>query len=221
MTVTHLDPPLILACLSDGIYGVVAGGATSATSANFPFRGRALYAKAGTYQWKVPANVTRVLVDIRGGGGSGAFGPVETGAGGGGGGGICSRICAVAPGESITVTVAAGGKAVNVVNTAGSWGGTSSFGSFCSATGGEGGTLFNGAGGGMGVGGDFNASLGAGSPPVRNTNNSGAWGGPGGGGESIYAASDVSTPTQPGMGGGGRTVIASQPGADGCVFITY
>jgi len=221
VTVTHLDPPLILACLSDGIYGVVAGGATSATSANFPFRGRALYAKAGTYQWKVPANVTRVLVDLRGGGGSGAFGPVETGAGGGGGGGICSRICAVTPGESITVTVGAGGKAVNVVNTAGSWGGTSSFGSFCSATGGEGGTLFNGAGGGMGVGGDFNASLGAGSPPVRNTNNSGAWGGPGGGGESIYAGSDSSTPTQPGMGGGGRTVISSQSGADGCVVITY
>lgn len=221
VTVTNLDPPLILACISDGIYALVAGGATSATSANFPFRGRVLYTRAGTYQWQVPANVTRVLVDIRGGGGSGAFGPPETGAGGGGGGGICSRICLVTPGASITVTVAAGGKAVNVVNTAGSSGGTSSFGSFCSATGGEGGTLFNGAAGGIGVGGDFNASLGSGSPPVRNTNNSGAWGGPGGGGESIYAASDYSTPTQPGMGGAGRTIASSQAGADGCVFITY
>ncbi|RAS33050.1 MULTISPECIES: phage tail protein [unclassified Pseudomonas] len=221
VTVTHLDPPLILTCISDGIYALVAGGAMSATSVHFPFRGRALYTKAGTYQWQVPANVTRVLVDIRGAGGSGAFGPAETGAGGGGGGGICNRICLVTPGTSITVTVGAGGKAVSVLNTVGFSGGTSSFGAFCSSTGGEGGTLFNGAGGGMGVGGDFNASLGAGSPPVRNTNNSGAWGGPGGGGESIYAASDFSTPTQPGMGGAGRTISSSQPGADGCVFITY
>ncbi|MFJ4444180.1 phage tail protein [Pseudomonas sp. NPDC089422] len=221
VTVTDLDPPLILTCVSDGIYGLVAGGATSTTSAHFPFRGRALYSKAGTYQWQVPANVTRVFVDVRGGGGSGALGPPETGAGGGGGGGICSRICLVTPGASITVTVAAGGKSVSVVNTTGSPGGTSSFGSFCSATGGEGGSLSNGAGGGMGVGGDFNASLGAGSPPVRNTNNSGAWGGPGGGGESIYAASDFSTLTQPGMGGAGRTITRSQAGADGCVFITY
>lgn len=221
LAVTYLDPPLILICLDDGIYGVVAGGATSVAHAQFPLRGRALFTKAGVYQWQVPANVSRVLVEVRGGGGSGAFGSVETGAGGGGGGGICSRVCLVTPGAIITVTVGAGGKAIDILNTVGIRGGTSSFGEFCSATAGEGGALFNGATGGTGVGGDFNASLGHGSPPVRNTNNSGAWGGPGGGGESIFAASDPSTPTQPGMGGAGRTVTRSQAGADGCVFITY
>ncbi|WP_145185823.1 phage tail protein [Pseudomonas sp. URMO17WK12:I11] len=221
LTITHLDPPLILTCVENGIYAVVAGGATSLTSSQFPIRGRVLFSKAGIYQWQVPANVTRVLVELRGGGGSGAFGAAETGAGGGGGGGICSRLCAVVPGDSINVTVGAGGRAVDAVNSAGRAGATSSFGTFCSATGGAAGLLINGAGGGVGVGGDFNASMGSGSPPVRNGNNSGAWGGAGGGSESIYAANDSSTLTQPGMGGAGRTITTSQPGADGCVFITY
>ncbi|WP_231139258.1 phage tail protein [Pseudomonas fluorescens] len=194
------------------------------TNDNLPFRGKMLYRTAGVYQWTVPAGVTKAYVEVVGGGGSGAFGgdgSTTIGAGGGGGGGISNRLCTVVPGSVISVTVGAGGAAVTAEGDLGIAGGTSSFGSFCSATGGRGGVMNGGAQGGAGAGGDFNASLGLGFPPVRNSVGTGNWGGPGGGGESAFAALDTSILTRPGMGGGGRSKTRSQPGADGCVFITY
>ncbi|WP_428993587.1 glycine-rich domain-containing protein [Pseudomonas fluorescens] len=86
-------------------------------------------------------------------GGSGAFGgdgSTTIGAGGGGGGGISNRLCTVVPGSVISVTVGAGGAAVTVEGDPGIAGGTSSFGSFCSATGGRGGVMNNGAQSGVG-----------------------------------------------------------------------
>ncbi|WP_460104734.1 phage tail protein [Pseudomonas sp. S2_D10] len=188
---------------------------------HLPYRAKVLYKTAGVYQWTVPANVWKVFVEVRGGGGSGAFGSQETGAGGGGAGGFSTRLVPVTPGSIITVTVGAGGAYVTVGNTSGNPGGTSSFGPHCSATGGAGGLVSGGAGGGYGSGGDFNGMLGSGNPPVRNSAGTGANGGAGGGGESISAAVDTTQLTQPGMGGGGRVGIRSQAGADGCVFITY
>ncbi|HDS0929575.1 TPA: phage tail protein [Pseudomonas putida] len=190
------------------------------TGRHLPIRGRVLYRSAGVYQWTVPPGVTKVDVEVRGGGGSGGFNTQDVGANGGGGGGISKRLCAVTPGTVITVTVGAGGAGVSTVGASGNAGGTSSFGALCSATGGGGGGA-TAAVGGVGAGGDFNASMGPGSPSVRNAGGTYALGGAGGGGESIPATSHYSVPTQPGMGGGGRTSNQSQPGADGCVFITY
>ncbi|WP_259699395.1 phage tail protein [Pseudomonas brassicacearum] len=192
-----------------------------ATNEDLPCRAKVLYKTAGVYQWAVPTGVTKVFVEVRGGGGSGAFAALETGAGGGGGGGFSTRLVPVTPGSVITVTVGAGGAYVTAVNTVGNPGGSSSFGPHCSATGGAGGLVVGGAGAGYGSGGDFNGSLGAGNPPVRNAASNGGIGGAGGGGESIFAAVDTTTLTQPGMGGGGRIGTRSQAGADGCVFITY
>ena len=192
-----------------------------AQSVHLPYRGKAYYKTAGTFQWTVPANVWKVFVEVRGGGGSGAFGTLDTGAGGGGSGGISKRLVSVTPGSTVTVTVGAGGAYVTAANTVGNPGGSSSFGTYCSATGGAGGLVIGGAGAGYGSGGDFNGTLGAGNPPVRNAASNGAIGGAGGGGESIFAAVDTTTLTQPGMGGGGRIGTRSQAGADGCVFITY
>ncbi len=194
------------------------------TSINLPFRNQVRFKTAGVYQWTVPDGVHKVEVEVRGGGGSGAFGAFDatvTGPGGGGGGGISKRLCAVTPGSVITITVGAGGTAVSGEGESGVAGGSSSFGTFCSATGGAAGGMNVGALGGQGTGGDFNASLGRGFPPVRSSGGTTNWGGQGGGGESIFAASDTSTLSQPGMGGGGRTVTRSQAGAAGCVFITY
>ncbi|WP_155953895.1 phage tail protein [Pseudomonas sp. URIL14HWK12:I7] len=191
-----------------------------AQTTHLPYRAKILFKTAGVYQWTVPANVWKVFVEVRGGGGSGAFGALETGAGGGGAGGFSTRLVSVTPGSVITVTVGAGGAYVTTANTVGNPGGTSSFGSHCSATGGSGGSISGGAGAGYGSGGDFNGTLGPGNPPVRNALGSGANGGAGGGGESIFAAVDTSTLTLPGMGGGGRVGTRSQAGADGCVFIT-
>ncbi|MQG93418.1 hypothetical protein F6X59_12005 [Pseudomonas sp. MN1F] len=194
------------------------------TSINLPFRSQVRFGTAGVYQWTVPDGVHKVEVEVRGGGASGAFGGRDSpviGPGGGGGGGISKRLCAVTPGSVIAITVGAGGTAVVGENESGVGGGSSSFGAFCSATGGTAGGMNVGAPGGQGVGGDFNASLGSGFPPVRSSGGSSNWGGQGGGGESIFAAYDISILSQPGMGGGGRTVTRSQAGAAGCVFITY
>ncbi|WP_256222646.1 phage tail protein [Pseudomonas sp. Pf153] len=192
-----------------------------AQSVHLPYRAKVYYKAAGVYQWTVPANVWKVFAEVRGGGGSGAFGALETGAGGGGAGGVSHRLVSVTPGSTITVTVGAGGAYVTAANTVGNPGGSSSFGTHCSATGGAGGLVIGGAGAGYGSGGDFNGALGAGNPPVRNAASNGAIGGAGGGGESIFAAVDTTTLTQPGMGGGGRIGTRSQAGADGCVFINY
>ncbi|WP_431080132.1 phage tail protein [Pseudomonas thivervalensis] len=192
-----------------------------AQTVHLPYRAKILFKTAGVYQWTVPANVWKVFVEVRGGGGSGAFGTLETGAGGGGAGGFSKRLVPVTPGTVITVTVGAGGASVTAASTNGNPGGTSSFGPHSSATGGAGGLVTGGAGGGYGSGGDFNGMLGSGNPPVRNSAGTGANGGAGGGGESISAAVDTTQLTQPGMGGGGRVGNRSQAGADGCVFITY
>lgn len=194
------------------------------TDRNLPYRGKAYYRSVGVYQWTVPAGVYKVDVEVRGGGGSGAFGwdgSATTGPGGGGGGGISKRLCQVTPGSDITITVGAGGAYVTTEGANGNAGRASSFGSFCSATGGAGGYPNSGSVSGAGVGGDFNAGLGMGSAPVRNSAGNANWGGAGGGGESTAAAMDTSTLTQPGMGGGGRAKTRSQAGADGCVLITY
>ncbi len=224
VVLTSADQPLILTYVANGIYQVLSGPPSAITRTATPYRFKVQYRTAGVYQWTVPTNVYRVHVEVRGGGGSGAFGTFDstvTGPGGGGGGGISKRLCAVIPGSVITITVGAGGTAVSGEGESGVAGGSSSFGAFCSATGGAAGGMNVGAIGGQGTGGDFNASLGRGFPPVRSSGGTTNWGGQGGGGESIFAASDTTILTRPGMGGGGRTVTRSQAGAAGCVFITY
>lgn len=191
------------------------------TDRHLPYRAKVYYRSAGVYQWTVPAGVYKVDVEVRGAGGSGGFGTQEVGSGGGGGGGISKRLCNVVPGSVITITVGAGGAAVSAAGASGNAGTASAFGTFCSATGGAGGSSGSGAAGGYGAGGDINMSMGSGSPALRNAPGTYALGGAGGGGESIFATSNSTTPSQPGMGGGGRTSNQSQPGADGCVFITY
>ena len=89
--------------------------------------------------WTVPAGITKAKVTVigGGGGGGGVNGDGFVGGGGGGGGGSIRLVTGLTPGNSVTVTVGAGGTAAN--DTAGGAGGTSSFGAFCSATGGAGG----------------------------------------------------------------------------------
>lgn len=44
------------------------------TSINLPYRNQVRFRTAGVYQWSVPDGVHKVEVEVRGGGGSGAFG---------------------------------------------------------------------------------------------------------------------------------------------------
>jgi hypothetical protein len=102
-----------------------------------------VFTSSGTYT--VPAGVTAVKVTVIGGGGGGGGASRGNSAtsqgkasGGGGGGCAIEWITGLTPSDNIAVTVGTGG-AGGVGASNGTAGGTSSFGSFCSATGGIGG----------------------------------------------------------------------------------
>lgn len=125
----------------------------------------AVFDAPGTQNWIVPPGVSRVRARCWGGGGSGGSSTAIQNAGGGGGaGGYSEGVFEVTPGQSIAVTVGAGGS--------GTAGGTSSFGSFCSASGGNAGTngspggVGSGGAGGSGFGGAINISGGNGSAAI-------------------------------------------------------
>ena len=104
----------------------------------------AIYTKSGS--WTVPANVTSVNVFLFGGGGGAGYtshtGDSDnsgTGYGGGGGSGrMAKSTLTVTPGQSIAITIGAGGARGSAGGTGGT-GGTTSFGTLLSAQGGSGG----------------------------------------------------------------------------------
>lgn len=170
--------------------------------------------------WTNPGNVTKVKVTVTGGGGRGGFGTAK--AGGGGGGGTAIEVIPFPSGTNVPVTVGGGN------------GGTSSFGPYCSATGGSIGsttpTRSVGGAGGVGSGGQLNIRGSGGGNALVTGPNAEAGGGDGGnsyfgggglGGGNIVATNGGSY----GGGGGGRGNIsaptASGNGAAGVVVVEY
>ena len=170
-----------------------------------------VFQSSGTFT--VPAGVTSVRVRCYGGGG---------GAGGifGGAGGYIDAIVSVTSGVGYAVTVGSGG--AGVYGSAGNSGGTSSFGSLASATGGGGGpypsgTVTVGTGtttgtrlnlapvgnGGFATGGSWNNGCGGESSGYGGAGMSGGGGGGGSGNGSFNGS-------VPGLGG-----IATGPGSNG------
>ena len=175
--------------------------------------GEVIFTSPGTHDWTVPAGVTAVSAVVVGAGGGGA----NSGAGGGGGLAYANDI-PVSPGQTIAITVGAGGSF---------GGGTSSFGSAVSATGGkegrgpDNGPAHAGAGGapeggdGGGAGGDAGPAGGRGgggaggyngrggySNSNGGGNNSGSNGQGGGGAGGVYSGG----PGKKTLGGGGGGV---------------
>jgi len=113
------------------------GQAVVAPASAFAGLGGQVFTSSGTFT--VPSGVTAVKVTVVGGGGSGAgtSGANQAGAGGGGGGMGVAYVTGLTPGGAVTVTVGAGATGTT---GAGSAGGTSSFGAYCTATGGGGGS---------------------------------------------------------------------------------
>lgn len=112
------------------------------------------YTTAGTFTWSRPTGATRVVVQVVGGGGGGA-GYCESG----GAGGYAEGTIDVTSVASVTVTVGGGG-AKTTYYAAASDGGTSSFGAYCTATGGYGANRnASHTGGHGGVGGGASSSL--------------------------------------------------------------
>jgi len=190
---------------------------------NMPPRVQTIFSASGSYV--VPANTYMLFVRLVGAGG-GAGGSNNIGsnvaqsAGGGGAGGYSEGWVSVKPGQTIPVTVGIGGVG-GVLYWDGGNGGTSSFGSFLSATGGVGGkTLIGSPGGGTpgsGFGGSLNQYGGSGTDGHPNNNQYGGNGGAsafGGGGRSSIGSAGLPG-LAPGSGGGGAYGPVMYPGGAG------
>lgn len=174
-----------------GALPAVDGSALTGISAGLPGPRAEIFTSSGTFT--VPSGVTAVKVTVVGGGGGsgGVSGYGSATSGGGGGGTAIKWITGLTSGATETVTVGAGGTAGASSAGSGGDGGTSSFGTHCSATGGQGSSgegNLNAANnnielGGSGTGGDLNINGGHGSRPADSSNY--GWAYPGGGGAPL------------------------------------
>jgi hypothetical protein len=191
------------------------------SSSAFALSGRVVFSTPGIFSWTVPPDVKMVRVKVIGAGGGGGRRAVVPGPAGGGGGGISEGVANLIGVSSVTVTVGAGGAGGATVGASGTAGGASSFGAFMSGGGGGGG-LFDGSAegaSGIGIGGDLNYGIGAGSFAFQ-SDGTAFFGGYGGGGSSVPALTGAPA-KQPGHGGGGRVTGPGINGANGAVIIEW
>ncbi len=166
----------------------------------------------------VPQGVSRVRVTVIGGGGAGGTDAQLPGGGGGAGGRALRIISGLTPGAVIPVTVGAGGVA-STSPADGSPGGTSSFGVYVSATGGQGGSggfansAAAGGGGGGGAGGDVNIGGSFGTDSIVIAARGGDGGGPGAGRGTTGYATGMSALGFGGGGGGGGSSSTTGTGS--------
>jgi hypothetical protein len=188
------------------------------------FTNMQVYSTSGTSTFTVPAGVTKIMVEVWGGGGGGGIGSTTVGRSGygGGGGGYGKQIFTVTSGTSYTVTVGAGGLA-GTASTSGGSGGTSSFSTLVNASGGTGGWSIPVSPSQFSTGGSSTATfnISGQNAPIQDNNGGNCFGGsggigamngntakpgvsPGGGGG---AGSQTSGYTSGAAGGVGRVVI--------------
>lgn len=197
-----------------------------------------IFSAPGSFTATVPIWATSADVIVTGAGGGSGGSPGGQASGGGGAGGTAfKRITGLTPGASIPIVVGAGGAAGDTSGSGstanGAAGGSSSFGAYCSATGGGGGLIYSagpaGGAGGAGIGGDLNLPGGYGSDGQANGASFGGLGGAGywgGGGRSAAGGTGgAAIPGQaPGSGAGGVYGPNAQSGgygANGIVHITW
>lgn len=174
------------------------------------------YTSAGSFTWTKPIDCTSILVKVVGGGGGGS-GYCESG----GAGGFSEKMIDVTAVSTVTVTVGGGGALA--AYSSGNAGGTSSFGTYCSASGGFGSNrnyTHTGGYGGVGSGGDINLYGGQGT----GHNNSTSHGQCSRGGESYWGSGNSVNrngnpssvgPAAPGTGGAGGVTDTGQVGTAG------
>ena len=209
-----------------------SSGIKAAVAAGGGFDSIQVFTSSGT--WNRPSGITKIIVEIKGGGGGGggAYTDAANLSGTGGAeGGTAIEFLDVSSTASATVTVGAGGAGGGGSNNAGSGmtvganGGTTSFGSFCTATGGVGGSkAANGtdltvALGGLGANGDLNLRGACSIPKQTFAPNaaglSGSGAGQGGGNGVIVTGATGVAGVNGGGGGGGQYGGGGQAGAGG------
>lgn len=197
------------------------GDGSSLTGIAGGFSNLQVFTSPGT--WTNPGNVTKVKVTVVGGGG-GASG---RGVGAGGGGGAAIEVIPFPSATNVPVTVGGGGSGTptNVQNGSNP-GGTSSFGSYCSATGGGKGYYELGpnrgpAGpGGVGSGGTLNIQGGPGVIDASGGNS--IFGGAGvGWTPNTFATAGGNAGAYGGGGGTGGSNSTGGNGSAGVVVVEY
>jgi hypothetical protein len=175
------------------------------------------FTASGTFV--VPQGVSQLRVTVIGGGGAGGTHATIPGGGGGAGGRSITILTGLVPGTAIPVTVGAGGVALTGgAIGSGGVGGSSSFGVYLSATGGQGGgggsvaTTAAGGGGGSGVGGLINDTGSMGTDSIIPAARGGDGGGPGGGRGTTGMVPGIAAPGYGGGGGGGGASSTSGTG---------
>lgn len=198
----------------------------------FGLKNFVVFSTAGVSTWTVPDELKsgrKAKVTVIGAGGSGGR---SSSGGGGGGGGKAVKLVDLTGIESVPITVGAGGvkPAAGSTSIPGNSGGSSSFGTFCSATGGGGGGNVSGGSSGIGVNGDINTGTGPGNPGAYHSSDSyvsGSGGGAGGSGSLSSSNRDGFDAIGPGGGGSGAatgsTTVSCRPGAgySGMVLIEW
>lgn len=190
------------------------------------------FTSSGTFT--IPAGVTKIKATLTAGGGGGCNGSApgnqNNGVGGGGAGGTVTHVLTgLTPGNTITVTVGAGGAAQTSGTNSTLTSGTQTI-TTVTAVGGTGATGANGATGGGGTG-LFVATGGSGGPGVVSfsTNNQNGTGGIGGsstygsGGTGSSGSGNGAAGVSYGSGGGGACGLSTTggTGAPGVVIIEY
>lgn len=190
-------------------------------------RGKLLeWSSPGTYQWTVPAGVTKIRVRCFGAGGGGAYGATNPHGGGGGAGGWVEKWWTVVPGQTVNITIGAGGQggASGGINAQGQPGEASSVtinGFSITGFGGVGGDVPAGKQGGSfslsGLGEEFGNKGGVGGAATETRGGLG-------GSNAICGAGLTGAADQKGGGGGygsGGTGGPGNDGVKGLVLIEY
>jgi hypothetical protein len=203
--------------LADGEFLQNSGGSLAGAAVQGGFSNIDVFETDGTFD---ASDVDFAYVDVVGGGGGGGY-KVFSIITGGGAGGYAGGFVDLSSTSSVSVTVGAGGVGEDE-NGNGTSGGSSSFGTFMSATGGD----LAGIGssnGGSGSGGDINIDGGGGGAGGRRDDAT-----PGGaGGDSYFGAGGSHSSGQGGKyggGGGGYTEdapVSGGDGGDGVVIVRY
>jgi hypothetical protein len=191
-----------------------------------------VFVASGTFV--LPNGVTTVRVYAVGGGGGGGYHNTLPSGGGGAAGSSNGIVGNLTPGQSISVTVGAGG-AVLTTYGIGNAGGVSSFGSYLGGNGGSGGgggtTAYfanSGGAGGTGFGGQVNNTGSYGTDSIVVACRGGDGGGPGNGRGTSAGEAGISAYGFGGGGGGGGCSTGSSPvgyaggaGGPGLVVVEY
>ena len=204
------------------ITGTLSGNGSGLTNTG-GLKSIQVFASVGTTTWTKPTGINKVKVYVTGGGGGGGGANVDDVAGGGGAGGTAIEIIDVSSVSSVSVTVGGGGAGAAVNVNSSSPGGTSSFGSYCSATGGDryGGNWSLGGPGGSATGGSYNIPGGDGQGGnidqtgvyiAGGTGGASFWGG---GGRGAIRQSETAARNGQAWGSGGGGAANSQTSKNG------